>query len=160
MIQNRCVITWHSPINDYMDLPLTASLANRVKRTSFGLNHIKPHPQSWLNSPNLEHLHSARTPRILANRRHFVGGEQEARADNIQTGFGADNGHGTSHSNLIENRKTIKVLNELLKFQTSSLHVNRNYNLQTTCKKNYVLQLSSTSKWSSRHLSEMKISHS
>ena len=91
-----------------MDLPLTASLANRVKRTSFCLNHIKPHPQSWLNSPNLEHLHSARTPRILANRRHFVDGKQEARADNIQTGFGADNGHGTSHSNLIENRKTIK----------------------------------------------------
>ena len=61
MIQNRCVITGHSSINDYMDLPLTASLANRVKRTSFGLNHIKPHPQSWLNSPNPEHLHSART---------------------------------------------------------------------------------------------------
>ena len=112
-----------------MDLPLTASMANRVKRTSFYLNHIKPHPQSWLNSPNLEHLHSARTPRILANRRHFVGGEQEARADNIQTGFGADNGHGISHSNLKKKLKHI-VLSKQLSFQISSFHVNLGYNLQ------------------------------
>ena len=77
-----------------------ASLTNKAKQISFYLNHIMPHPQNSLNSPSLERLHLAQTPRILAARRHSVDGWREARVGNIQTNFDSDNGRGIAHKNL------------------------------------------------------------